>query len=58
MKFLHPNLDYFLIESLIKGKKDYLGADLLFPLLVAVLVHAELPTVHLIMVKSKIINYF
>jgi hypothetical protein len=32
------------------GKSEYLGADLLFPLLVGVLTHSRLPNVHLILV--------
>jgi hypothetical protein len=34
------------------GKSEYLGADLLFPLLVGVLTHSRLPNVHLILVPT------
>ena len=40
-----------LLPSPISGKMDYLGADLLFPLFVGVIVHAALPSVHIILVR-------
>ena len=47
-------ISYHISSHHIKsGKKEFLGADVLFPLLVAVLVHAELPTVHLILVNLR-----
>ena len=33
----------------VSGRNEYLGADALFPLLVAVLVHARIPDMHLIL---------
>ena len=33
----------------VSGRNEYLGADALFPLLVAVLVHAKIPDMHLIL---------
>lgn len=33
----------------VSGVKDYLGADLLFPILVLTLVHAQIPSMHLIL---------
>ena len=39
-----------LIRSFLRaGKSEYIGADLLFPLLVGVLVHAKIPNIHLIL---------
>jgi hypothetical protein len=48
MKWLHSDaLD-------ATGKKDFLGADLMIPLLVLCLVHAKIPCIHLIMVSRAI----
>ena len=38
----------------VSGRNEYLGADLLFPLLVAVLVHAHIPNVHLLLVRCTL----
>ena len=41
------------IRSFLRaGKSEYIGADLLFPLLVGVLVHAKIPNIHLILVSD------
>ena len=33
----------------LSGRRDYLGADLMFPILVLVLVNAQIPTMHLVL---------
>lgn len=33
----------------ISGKSEYLGADVMFPLLVLVMVHSNIPGMHLIL---------
>lgn len=40
----------FLIVTIL-GKADFLGADLMIPLLVMCLIHAKIPSIHLIMVS-------
>ena len=33
----------------VSGRRDYLGADLMFPILVLVLINAQIPTMHLVL---------
>lgn len=41
---------YEMSQSCIVGKSEFLGADLMIPLLVMCLIHAKVPCIHLTMV--------